>query len=196
MRSRHWVVMVALVLALGTMGSVAFADVNNGSFQTGDFTGWTVTGNTGFTLVATNGFNGFNSEDGGDTFFAALGAIDTNAVLTQTFPDVNGQSYVFSFWFNSDGGAPNDFSAYWDGGAPLVSITNSPNPGDWVNYTFTETGTGSDTIEFDAFNTPGYNALDNVSVSGLSPIPEPSSFLLMGSGLIGLAGAIRRKFRK
>jgi hypothetical protein len=52
---------------------------------------------------------------------------------------------------------------------------------DWVNYTFTETGTGSATIEFDAYNTPGYHALNNVSVSGPSPIPEPSSFLLMGA---------------
>jgi hypothetical protein len=195
MRSRHWVVMVALVLALGALGPAAFADTNllaNGSFETGDFTDWTLAGNTGFTGVC-DGCEGYTAEDG--DFFAYMGAVGSDALISQPFSDVSGDSYVFSFWYNNNnGGTPEDFSAYWDG-TQLLSIIDSPNTDGWVNYTFTETGTGTDTVQFDARNDPSYDALDNASVTGVSPIPEPSSFLLMGSGLLGLAGAVRRKFR-
>jgi hypothetical protein len=190
-RIRHAVVVVALVLALGTVGPVAFADIANGSFQTGDFTGWTLGGNTGFTGVCSN-CNGYTDEDG-DGFYAFLGAVGSDTLLSQSFSDTSGQNYVFSFWYNSDGGTPNDFSAFWDG-TPLLTIIDGPNTGgEWINYTFTEAGTGSDTIQFDVRNDPGYDGLDNVSVAGVSPIPEPSSFLLLGSGLVALGG-LRRRF--
>ena len=45
-------------------------------------------------------------------------------------------------------------------------------------------------------NTPGNMGalLDNVSIASASPIPEPSSLLMLGSGLVALAGFSRRKF--
>jgi hypothetical protein len=198
MHSRHWVVMVALVLALGTIGPAAFADTNlltNGSFSSpSNFSGWTQGGNTGATAVVGDGFDGFDSEDG-DGFHAALGPVGSDGTLSHSFSDVSGQAYTFSFWYGSDGDQPNDFSALWDG-TVLLSIVDGPSTdGEWLNFSVPETGTGSDSIEFIFRNDPGYEALDNVSVAGVSPIPEPSSFLLMGSGLLGLAGAVRRKFR-
>ena len=44
-------------------------------------------------------------------------------------------------------------------------------------------------------NTPGVGGalLDNVSITSASPVPEPSSLLMLGSGLVVLAGLSRRK---
>jgi len=44
---------------------------------------------------------------------------------------------------------------------------------------------------------PNDFAINQVSLDGgASPVPEPSSLLLFGSGLVGFAGAMRRKFAR
>ena len=63
---------------------------------------------------------------------------------------------------------------------------------------------GGNGATFQAFNDSGSNEgngatfqdFNNTDDSVPAPVPEPSTMLLLGSGLIGLGAYIRRKFKK
>jgi hypothetical protein len=181
----------AVTVALTFLATGAHATtnlINNGSFETGDFTGWSLGGDTDFTGVVGN-FSGVNPEDG--NFQAYLGSVGSDTTLSQTFSDVAGQTYTTSLWMASFGGTPSDFGALLDGATEL-SI-NPVSAQGYTQYTFSFTGTGSDTLTIFSRNDPSYQLLDNVSVSG-GAVPEPASWALMMSGL-GLIGGILRSRR-
>jgi hypothetical protein len=54
-----------------------------------------------------------------------------------------------------------------------------------------DSSSGWDELKNIVFSTGG-NTLVNLP-SGIAPIPEPSSLLLLGSGVLGLAQVLRRK---
>src|SRR3954467_12399702 len=84
-------VLAAMGLAVGISGLASANLVVNGSFETGDFTGWTQTGNTGFSGVECPGAPFAGPGDGNcDAFFGPVGS---NATLSQTFATTIGQLY-------------------------------------------------------------------------------------------------------
>jgi hypothetical protein len=83
-------------------------------------------------------------------------------------------------------------------GADCVSGNGCTNPAPWTAYTFDLTGLAPGTYQLrfaEADNQLFLNdGVDNVSLTAAVPAPEPSSYLLLSTGLVGLlATAARRK---
>ena len=179
--------------------------VANPGFETGDFTGWTLTGTSdavGDTVVASAGFNSWLPNSG--TFFAALGALGSDSTLSQTIATTAGQSYTFSWFLGSDGSTPSDFSAFWNG-STILSLVDAPaTPGytrgtstaSYAFYSFTEVATSASTvIQFNSRNDQNFWALDDISVS-VPAVPEPSSLVLSAIAALTLAGYVGRLRRR
>jgi len=195
MRQKALLVVAALVAVLLVGAPTAFATnlLTNGSFETGDLTGWTESGDG---VVLANGPFSYYSGAQDGSWYLGMGPVGGDATLSQTISDTAGTHYTFSFWFASVGDSPSDFSAFWNS-TQLLSLTN-PNTGvNWTEFSYDVVGTGSDTIQFSFRDDPAWMALDNVFVGNGPPptTPEPSSLLLLGSGLLTVGGVIRRKFR-
>ncbi len=181
-------VFAAATLAAGTIGPANASLLVNGGFETGDFTGWVQLGNTGFTGVACPG-PGPNVAEGNCSAF--LGPSGSDGTLAQGFNTVVGQHYLITFDFLSDGSAPGDFSAVFDG-VTLVSLTDPPASGGFKSFSFVETATvPNSTLAFNFRNDSGLYYLDAVSVAA----PEPASMALVGVALAGLWAGRRRKMQ-
>ena len=138
--------------------------VSNGNFETGDFSGWTLGGNSGLSQYGQPQIyiiGNPNAESG--NYAAGIGSIGSDGSLSQDLATQAGQVYTIDFWLSNEGGAPNDFTASWNG-TPLLTLNNAPASG-YTEYKYTVTATGSTShLEFDGLQQPTQWNLDNISV--------------------------------
>jgi hypothetical protein len=173
--------LLAKAAAVGAFALSGVAQANlvtNGGFETGNFSGWTQFGNTGFTSVACGaGVAQYrNSGNCGGIF--------------QTLNTVAQGTYTVSFWLSIDSGTPNSMTFNWNGGGPELTITNAPGQSmQLYSYTLVATGATTD-LRFNIQHNPAYYGLDDIVVRQVS---APGTLALAGLALLGVGVASRRQ---
>jgi hypothetical protein len=157
--------------------NVAQSLVQNGDFETGDFSNWTLVGNTivttpsGTTIYnAVEDFASYPLTVHNGNYGAFLG--DTQlATLSQTLATVPGEIYLLSFWLDSPtNGTIQQFQVKWNGNI-LYNVLN-PTAFSWTNLQFLVTAAANSTVlQFAAENDPAYFGLDDISVTHI-PAPK------------------------
>jgi hypothetical protein len=206
-----WLALFVLVAAQAGATDVIQNLIQNGNFQSGDFTDWSLgtTGNgswgTGFPVVTGWPLGGMNAAEG------QVGGVNFNGqqeggILRQNFESIGGPATISMDWLVSD-----PFAGDLDGGEFTLYLNTTQiaqidsgqiNQGQILNGVLTAKANlinGTNTLDIyitrPFITRSGLTPLQyvtGVDVEG-KPIPEPGSLVLMGSGVLGLTGVLRRK---
>jgi hypothetical protein len=188
------------VAAFANSGGVDFT--NSGGTLTGSSAGMSLSGSV---LIAVNGLNGLGLVTGND-----LGSVSFSTGMWTSGSLQMGGTFMAggTFIINGNGtnGVPNTviFNGTFDGPVTwgLVTLANGTH-----NYTLTGSISGTwiggswvngATVQLTINTGKGFFNGSTTIASGdtnIDAVPEPGSLTLVGAGLVGLAGILRRKLK-
>jgi hypothetical protein len=199
MKRMLWMAVLALALPISAFASNSVDFTNSGGTLSGSSAGLTLTGSV---LIAVNGFGSLGlvtgNDLGGITF--STGSLASGSLqMGGTFN--GGGSFVITG--NGTGGIPNGtiFNGSFTGPVTwtLITLANGTH-----NYTLTGSVSGTwlgggtvsgATVQLTINTGKGFfNGSTTISSGDTNiTVPEPGTLGLLGTGLLGLAGALRRK---
>jgi hypothetical protein len=205
MKRMLWLVLLSLTLPMAAFAKSQVDFTNSGGTLNGDSNGLSVSGST---LIAVNGLNGMGLITGNDlgTISFFTGAIHAGGSLQTGATFAGGGGFFIQG--NGTSGIPNGFIFSGSFSGPvswtMVTLANGTH-----NYTMTGSLTGTwytgqtvfgATVQLTintgtgTFNGSTQIASGDTNIT-MGVVPEPGSLTLLGTGLIGLAGALHRKLK-
>ena len=192
-------VLAAAVALVGLMGAntAHAAGFTNGSFETGDTTGWTFSADA-------FGLNPFGTTYGvgmDGLYWAWMAGFELPRFMEQTLTGLTaGAAYSVNFIMASES-IRTDHVILTADGLGAQTFTAPPDTGgfwnNWVSKSYGFTATGSSaTIRFSTFGldpTAQYDVgIDKVELTGAVPEPETYALMLAGLGALGWVARRRR----
>jgi hypothetical protein len=169
----------AALLAFATSANAAVNLVANPGFETGDFTGWTVSA----AFVANDPPGAYAGN-----YYARIHLDFPYDFISQNIPTTAGHTYQIDYYLKSQIGG--EFHAEWNG-SQVFGTSTSGQTFDYTLYSFQLPATSASTLlEFQGWSEDGNYALDNVSVIDVTPVPEPASLSILAIGAVAI---LRRK---
>jgi len=209
-------------LLLGVACIVPLAHANlltNASFEDGSFvnqanatmvlnvgstsmTGWTVSADQLAWIDTGNPF-GLSAQDGNRLLdLTAYPAGAPFGGVSQSIATIPGQQYELTFYLGTYtqrwGGPPVSILASAGNTSKTFTVSTTSTASTWTPFSMLFTATaGTTPVTLTGSAGFEYIGLDNVSVEGVggTTIPEPTTYLLMATGLASLTGASRRRLK-
>lgn len=146
----------------------------NGDFATGDFTSWTLAGDTSRTSVLNESQLAVPPPSG--SFVAILATSGNTGYLSQTLTTVPGKGYLVSFWLRNYYQDPGEFAVSWAGNTIYDEVNFVAD--EWTNWTNIQlpvVATGTNTSLQFSFRDDNHDfGLDDVSVVAYPTTPPPT----------------------
>jgi hypothetical protein len=196
---------VALVsLSTATAG----AQVQNGSFEVNNIgagnyqylsglnASWTFFRGAGLinTSVGSTAFNALPAVSGDQIAFVQ----GNGSYIEQVLSSLSAGTYSLGFYSagRQSGGSYDGTTSYAVSfGGIVVGNETTASYDSWRQYLITVSAAGPSVLRFENTSAAGDHTffIDDVSLTAVTSTPEPASMALLATGLIGVAGVVRRK---